>query len=127
MNKITSIIYFLLFCFLLFIFFKKSETFVESMTNNNSDGNGIAGNAQSFASTIKNKTIQNMDEFLITKYRKDYENVILNLDDYVNTLLLKTSLEFDTTQPMMTIDKLGKLNESKQALNTIMKFIDKAS
>ena len=61
---------------------------------------------------------------LISKYRADYETAILNLDDLVNNLMLKTALTIDQTKPQKSLAELSQLQLSKAALNTIMKFID---
>ena len=64
------------------------------------------------------------DTMLISKYRADYETAILNLDDLVNNLMLKTALTIDQTKPQKSLAELSQLQLSKAALNTIMKFID---
>jgi hypothetical protein len=61
---------------------------------------------------------------LISKYRKDYENAILNLDDLINTMMLQTALNVDNSKPMASIEKLNQLNSAKGALNSVMKFVD---
>jgi hypothetical protein len=86
--------------------------------------NGIAGSAQNYAANIKSVTIKNNDELLISKYRSDYENTILNLDDLINSMMLKTVLSMDTTNPMTSIKNLNELNSAKTALNSVMKFVD---
>jgi hypothetical protein len=65
--------------------------------------------------------------FLISKYRSQYETVILDLDDYINNLMLKISLSIDKNKPEESITKLVEMNQAKTALNNIMKFIDKSN
>ena len=86
---------------------------------------GIAGNAIAYAADIKSSTIKLQDMLLISKYRTDYETAILNLDDYVNVLMLQTALSVDTTNPNATLLELSKLQQAKNALNDTMLFIDK--
>ena len=88
-------------------------------------GNGIAGNAASYGAQIKAATIKLQDTFLISKYRSDYETVILNLDDLVDYLMLKTVLSTDTNNPGDGIKKLSEMGQVKLALNSVMKFVDK--
>lgn len=88
-------------------------------------GNGIAGNAASYGAQIKAATIKLQDTFLISKYRSDYETVILNLDDIVNNLMLKTVLSIDISNPVDDLKKLAEMNQAKVALNNVMKFVDK--
>lgn len=93
--------------------------------------NGIAGNAASFAAQIKAETIKMQDTLLISKYRKDYENTIINMDDLVNNMMLNTVLNYnlssDSNKNMEVIDKLNKLNSAKTSLNAVMKFVDRTS
>ena len=104
-------------------------TFKEGMTSDtdtigSSSENGIAGNAATYGANIKSQTIKLQDTMLISKYRSDYETAILNLDDLVNNLMLKTALTVDKDKPHQSLMTLSQLQQSKVALNTIMKFID---
>jgi hypothetical protein len=106
-------------------------TFKEGMTDDSgnetsssSTENGIAGNAATYGANIKSQTIKLQDTLLISKYRSDYETAILNLDDLVNNLMLKTALAVDKDKPQQSLMVLSQLQQSKIALNTIMKFID---
>jgi len=87
--------------------------------------NGIAGNAPSYGAQIKATTIKLQDTFLISKYRSDYETTILNLDDLVDNLMLKTVLSIDISNPVDDLKKLSEMNQAKMALNNVMKFVDK--
>ncbi len=112
----------------------------EGMTTTNSSSssssssitsNGIAGNANSFAAQIKAEAIKMQDILLISKYRKDYENVIINMDDLINNMMLNTLLNYKSTSDINknieAIDKLNKLNNAKTSLNAVMKFVDRTS
>ena len=59
-----------------------------STTSTTTASNGVAGNAAAYAAQIKSQAIKIEDQLLITKYRTDYENVILNLDELINDLIL---------------------------------------
>jgi hypothetical protein len=85
--------------------------------------NGIAGNAASYAASIKNMATLSKDKLLITKYRTDYENTIMSYDDYVNSLMLDRLLDGSTDQ-MKKLSDIATLNQSKTALNAIMKYVD---
>ena len=89
-----------------------------------STSNGIAGNAASYSAQIKEATIKLQDTFLISKYRSDYETIILNLDDFINNLMLKSALSFDKENPGASLSKLIELQQAKVALNVVMKFVD---
>jgi hypothetical protein len=84
----------------------------------------MAGSAQNYAANIKSMTIKNQDMLLISKYRTDYENAILNLDDLIGTMMAKTALSVDQSNPMASLEKLVQLNNARGALNSVMKFVD---
>ena len=130
MNKqMINLLFILAICFVAYLLFRNLD-FKEGMTadsstsTSSSTSNGIAGTAQNYAANIKSSTIKNQDMLLITKYRHDYENAILNLDDLINTLMLQTALSVDNSNPMPSLEKLNVLNSSRGALNNVMKFVD---
>jgi hypothetical protein len=107
---------------------------VEGLTNPSSSStssasNGIAASSTDYASTLKNQVTQLQDTLLVSKYRKEYETIILELDDYVGALMLSTALSInpsssDAASNLTTIQQLNALNESKSALNNVMKYVD---
>ncbi len=133
MNKqLINLLFILAICFVAYLLFRNLD-FKEGMTTDTSSSsstttttttNGIAGSATNYAANIKSETIKNQDMLLISKYRKDYENAILNLDDLINTMMLQTALTVDNSKPMSSIEKLNQLNSAKGALNSVMKFVD---
>ena len=109
--------------------YNNQYSLIEGMTDASgntmaSTNNGIAGNAASYGAQIKAATIKLQDTFLISKYRRDYEAVILNLDDFINNLMLNNALSFDKENPEKSLSKLVQLQEAKAALNSVMKFVD---
>jgi hypothetical protein len=113
--------------YLIINIFMVKQRNVEGLENQNATGE--AGLAASYAAAIKAKTVQLQDGLLITKYRKDYENVIINMDDYVNALMLKTLLDIDSNADTKSIigslTQLNTLSSAKKSLNETMVFIDK--
>ena len=91
-----------------------------------SSSNGIAGNAAAYGANIKTQSVKAQDALLISKYRADYETVIVNMDELVDNLMLKVALTIDSSKPQEALGKLVILNQSKAALNNVMKFIDKS-
>lgn len=139
-KELMNLFMFLAICIVVYIFFRSLNynlNFKEGLTTSSTSTNstpvstnvadGIAGNAAAYAATIKAETVKLQDTFLISKYRKDYENVILNLDDFINCVMLKTALTVDKNTPQPTLSKLSELNQAKVALNNVMKFVDAAS
>ena len=140
MNKqIINLLFIIAICFVAYLLFRNLD-FKEGFDGNTTDvktttstststatpsSNGVAGGAQNYAANIKSMTIKNQDMLLITKYRNDYENVILNLDDLINTIMLQTALSVDASNPLTSIEKLAKLESARTALNNVMKFVDR--
>ena len=131
MNKdfFYNLIIFIGICILIYFIFRnigvKEGLETSSKSTSSSESNGVAGNAAAYAANIKAQAIKLQDTTLISKYRNDYENVIINLDDLVNNLMLQVSLNIDQSKPEAGLAKLAQLNLTKAALNSVMKFIDK--
>ena len=92
---------------------------------------GIAGSSGNVANAIGEQTIKMQDTFLIKKYRKNYENLIINADEYVSYLMLDNLLKLKTDDSedskntnIAILDNINKLSASKTSLNGIMKFVD---
>jgi len=65
----------------------------------------------------------------IPTYRSDYENVILQLDDYIGHAMLHTALSVDVKSDdpsvaLGALEKMNKLQQSKQTLNSLMDWMD---
>ena len=134
MKEFYNLILFLVLCFVIYLLFRNFHLVIrrEGMTNNYgsatssspSENNGVAGNAAAYAANLKSLTIKSQDILLISKYRPEYETAILNLDDLINNLMLKTALSVDPANPDDAIEKLAKQQQAKLALNSVMKFVD---
>lgn len=131
-NVLLNFLFFLAISFILYLFFMNYNT-IEGMTTLNntqdnkksSNSNGVAANAANYTAQIKTQTIKLQDMLLISKYRKDYESAIIALDEMVDILMLKTVLNVDNNNPSKSLETLVNLNQSKAALNNVMKFVDK--
>lgn len=141
-TELMNLFLFIGICLVVYLLFKNFNyknqySLIEGMTDasgntvTDASGNtvtltssGIAGNAASYGAQIKAITIKLQDTFLISKYRSDYETVILNLDELVDNLMLKTVLSIDTNNPGDGIKILAGMNQAKLALNNVMKFVD---
>lgn len=129
-------------CFMIFIIvkmFKLQKGIVEGLANQDSSSSsspssassnetGEAGSASSYSAKVHALMVKLQDELLISKYRKDYENAIINLDDLIGYMMIKQALnlKLDTDQ-QKTINALNNLNTLKQAKDTLsvtMKFLD---
>ena len=68
-----------------------------------------------------------LSELLISKYRKDYENVIIEIDDLIGYNMLKLILNMNASSNEALITSLNNLNtlkNAKDSLNITMKFLD---
>jgi hypothetical protein len=115
--------------YLVFNIFTVKQHTIEGLENASTSTNGEAAMAANYAAAIKAQTVQIEDALLINKYRKDYENVIINMDDYLSTLMLKTMLDIDITKDTKTIveslTQMNTLSAAKKSLNETMIFVDK--
>lgn len=145
MNKqIINVLFILAICFIAYMLFRNlnfnmkegmtadpSGNLISSAVGSSSSSSssassntGIAGGAQNYAANIKSMVIKNQDVLLISKYRTDYENAILNLDDLINTMMLQTALSVSSTNPTKSLETLAQMNSARSALNSVMKFLD---
>lgn len=132
MRELYNLLLFVAICFVVYLLFRSfhyNPMLIEGMTDasgntTSAPSNGIAGNAASYGAALKSNTIKLQDTVLISKYRSDYETVILNMDDLINNLMLQTALTIDPNNPNTGIENLVKMNQAKSALNSVMKFID---
>ena len=117
-------------CFIGYIFFIRVNV-AEGMTDTNKNNvpsdtasKGVAGNAATYAANLKVASVKLSDTLLVSKYRSDYETAVLNAEELINNLMLETSLSIDISKPEESIQKLVHLNQAKDSLNVVMKFID---
>ena len=116
----------------LYFFFRNYDKQVnkEGLENNiisSTSDTGIAGNSQTYLTYIKDLNMKMKDTLNVSnsEYRKNYEDIILGMDDLVNNIMLKTTLTINKNKPEETIIKLSELNQARAALNNVLKFVDK--
>jgi hypothetical protein len=112
--------------YLIFVNLPFKEGMTTDVSGNSTSSGGLAGNAKAYGATIKSETIKLQDMLLISKYRKDYENAILNLEDLISNMMLQTVLNVNKSSPEQALTKLNNLYQSKTALNDVMAFVDKS-
>lgn len=126
--KIVGIVVVVLFImFVITKSLKLQKNIVEGMTNGSASSSltGVAGTAGDYGAAIQSQSTQIQDTLLISKYRPQYETVIINMDTYLNLLILQGFLNLNTNS--INIDAINNINSlytSKQALNGAMKFMD---
>jgi hypothetical protein len=114
--------------------FQLQTKVIEGLTND--DGTSSSSNSssdevatiESYAASIKAHLIKMQDELLISKYKKKYEDVIIDLDDYIGYLMIKQVINMklgDMVSNIQDIENLNVLKNSKDSLNAAMVFLDK--
>lgn len=107
---------------------------MEGLTNptSSSSDNGIGASSSNYETTLKNQVAQLHNDTLLLNnkdYVKQYGNIILSMDDYINALMLKTVLSIDATADnadanMVAFKTLNELNAAKASLNSVLKYVD---
>lgn len=129
MNAINNI---LIFCSILFfsylVFRNINSNTIEGLENQSSSAGvaSIAGKTAAYAEDMKELVTKKQDVLLIGKYRRDYENAIINASDLVDTLMLEQAMTIDTNKPYKSLEQLNILRNAKQSLDDTMKFLDKS-
>ena len=127
---------FIIFIIIIIIFYNIYNTQIEGMTNKknnnknsttNSTSRGI--NSTKFHEKLKEHHINLKSDLNIPKHRNDYENILIEMNDYVDGLMLSEVLNIDPNNinnPKLinTIQNITKMNQSKESLNKIMKYLD---
>lgn len=107
---------------------------MEGLTNptSSSSASGVGASASNYATTLKNQVTQLHNDTLLLNnkdYVKEYGNIILSMDDYINALMLKTVLNMDVTadnadKNISAMKTLNELNAAKASLNNVLKYVD---
>jgi hypothetical protein len=113
------------------LFQPKNNNIIEGLTNEGgtSTKNGEAGSAASYADSIKAQVVKIQDELLVPKYRKDYENTIIHMDDLIGTMMIKQiqNMTIGGSDPkalMSSLNNLNTLKSAKESLDVAMKYLD---
>jgi hypothetical protein len=111
-----------------------------TLFKHNKEGFGIRGGDKDYESQrlgnlvdeIKGSTERMKDQMNVKKYRKDWENIIIALEDGINTQILSSlphmaqQLEKSSNDEELTemAKKLNNMNTFRNTLNDSMKFLD---
>ena len=125
--QIKYLAFFIIIIFFIYYFLylsKQQFKLIESLTNNSYD-------SETFANDIKESTNKMTDTLLVSKYRDNYENIIINLEEWCNAKILSTildgSIDIKSSGEEEIINSMKKINEMenfKNNLNSSMKFLD---
>lgn len=113
--------------------FYVQNSVIENLTSGNdttidvTNTNGESANSESYANTLTTKSSTLLNSLSLTQYKKNYENIILNLDEYLDVLMLKNVLNINLTDEQKTFESLNKLTilkNAKNTLNDVIKYVD---
>jgi len=127
---------FIVFCLAIIYYFGQCMSFntsiIEGLENADkkpdtvtTPAGGVGANAAQFAENIKAMTVKMQDELLVDKYKADYEKVILATDEMIDMMMLKILLTMKPDAPIASLQSITIYKNSKDALNDVMKFVDK--
>ena len=134
-NDYTTIFIFIILLIVIsFFFFKMYQSQIEGMknndrenNNNNNTGHGI--NSTKYTEQLKIDHHNMKDKLNIREHRNNYENIIIDMSDYLDGLMLNELLSINPSsisspKIMETIENINKMSSGKQNLNKIMKYLD---
>lgn len=126
-----TIFTFLFFLIILsFFFFTTFRYQIEGMTNNKDKVNtGHGTNSSKLIDQLKVEHNNIKDKLNIKQHRNNYENVIIDMNDYLDGLMLNEllSLNHNSLDPnniLNAVENINKMSSGKQNLNKIMKYLD---
>jgi hypothetical protein len=102
---------------------------MNNKSSSSSSQKAYGTNAEKYTDAIKTSHNTMKDNINIPKYRTEYENMIIELNDYVDGLMFNELLDVDPTNAdsntiTKKLDKINKLSNGKQNLNQVMKYLD---
>ena len=134
MKENDMIMYIGLISLVLFLFFIISRVFtfqtsmMEGLSNKDSQSQPI----NVTVGKVENINKVSEDHLFIEKYRSDYEDLIIHLEETTNLDMMRlikqhgNNIEQGKTvdEQMKTIKKINELSQLKESLNSSMKYID---
>jgi len=123
--SIFAVIFLATFCG---TFLSKKEGLTTIGSGSASGGGGEAGLASGYADEVKAKAVELQDTLLISKYRKEYETALIQLDDYLGMLMVQQSLNLKLDggkELLVGLDAFNTLKLAKDNLNVTMEHLDK--
>ena len=110
--------------YIVFSFSKYQFSMIEGLTN-------ISSNSADTAAIIKDQTTKTLDTLLINKYRSNYEDIIVNMNDWCDAQILNiiVSGEMDckngcSEKFMASVKKVNNLENFKKTLNDSIGYLD---
>ena len=135
MNDFFNVVgLFIVFIIIAVVFSSIYTTQIEGMTNQKNNNSTISNTSRGINSTLFHEKLkenhQNLKSDLnIPRHRGDYENILIEMNDYVDGLMLNELLNIDpnninNSKLINTVQNITKMNQSKDSLNKMMKYLD---
>lgn len=101
---------------------------IEGMTNGSNNEN-LGSGAATFSTKVSTLIAQMKDKLNVDKYRGDYENSIIHLDEYIGGMMLMDILSLNPNnlpeaEVIKTMERINTLRNGKDSLNVLMKSLD---
>jgi hypothetical protein len=126
---ISAILTFIILAYLIISYLTPDPTdnIIEGYTTQSSSGAGVS--SIQAADTIKTLVQKQKDIFLIPKYNKNYEKIILQAEELLNIQMLNQVIALSNagTQNENIVASIVSLKQAKNALADVMKYNEEAS
>ena len=117
--------------FVIYFFFttlKINSQILEGLTNSSSSSSTTSEPISTSVEELKKVNEQLEDSINLSKYRTDYEDYFLALEENINlSLLLQITQLYHSGNKSVSLEDISKLNETnklKETINDIMTFMD---
>ena len=134
-NQIVMIVLVIIFTyFVLRVFYMGEQNIIEGLTNN---GKSVQETIENIQKNIDSANKSLNELLLVDKYKSDYENLIISLDEAVDKQVvynlvnaLETTKSKSEPLSVLTPELMAKVNDMvnfKTNLNSVMDSLDKAT
>lgn len=81
--------------------------------------------SSAYKARVQSAVIRMRDKLLLEKYRSNYEETVVQLDELFDQLILQEALGMNLATPNTArIAAMAQLHQAKLALNSALKYID---
>jgi len=106
--------------------FKKT---LEGLTNEegSTSTNGISGNSEGYSSSLSNEIATLNDKLLVDKYKANYDNILLELEEVLKLRMLELALSINPNNVESSINDIQLMNDLSKAvtsLDLVQSFVD---
>lgn len=121
-NVYMTVGLFVIILFVIWVFTKLlnlQNNVIEGLSNNKNNEDPAE-----IVNQLNNKIRTYKDTLLINKYKTNYEDMIIAVEEMINLETLKTLREKDVVYDEKSVEKMNHLENLKSNLNNLMQYID---